>query len=311
VQRPTFIGSRIIRDVPLDEVRAKIDWSPFFGLWQVRGRYPHRGYPKVFDDPVVGAQARELFKDANDLLDRIIRDKSLRAVAAVGFYPANAAGDDIHVWLTDEDRDAGKPPARILHGLRQQAAGPDRPPFLCISDYVAPAGSGKDYIGMFVLTGGFGTDELCASFPEDDDYNRIMVKALADRLAEAYAEYLHEQIRRELWGYAPDEACDAAAELRQEYQGIRPAIGYPSQPDHSELVSVWELTGAAETGMEYTESYTMSPAASVSALVFGNARSKYFAVGRLGRDQVESYAARKGLPVEAVEKLLSQNLGYD
>eukprot|EP01013_Petalomonas_cantuscygni_P031057 TRINITY_DN57195_c0_g1_i1.p1 TRINITY_DN57195_c0_g1~~TRINITY_DN57195_c0_g1_i1.p1 ORF type:complete len:1302 (+),score=410.56 TRINITY_DN57195_c0_g1_i1:81-3908(+) len=313
VRAPTFIGARLEKDPDMRAIRDHIDWSPFFGVWQVRGKYPNRGYPKVFNDPTVGEQAKTLFREANTLLDRVIAAKSLRAEGCYAFYPANAVGDDIHVWRTEEDREARRPPAKVFHGLRQQAEGDDRPPFRCISDFVAPLDSGlRDYIGMFAVTAGLGATELCEEAEKKhDDYESIMVKAVADRLAEGYAELLHERMRRELWGYAPAEDVTVEQELQQEYQGIRPAIGYPTQPDHTEIIPLWEMSNGAQTAMTLTDSHSLAPAASVSALVFSHPSAKYFAVGRVSKDQVEDYASRKGISVEAAEKCLTANLAYD
>ncbi|RKP23035.1 activation domain of methionine synthase [Syncephalis pseudoplumigaleata] len=289
-----------------------IDWNPFFQVWQLRGRYPNRGYPKIFKDEAVGAEAKKLYDEAQALLKRIIDNKLLKAKGVVGLYPANSVGDDIEVY-TDETRTTV---AAKFYGLRQQAEKDKdaTDPYLCISDFIAPKESGiADYIGLFAVSSGFGADELAASYEKQfDDYNAIMVKALADRLAEAFAEALHVELRRDYWGYQKDENLDIEAMLSVKYQGIRPAPGYPSQPDHTEKRVMWQLANIErDTGIQLTDSLAMWPAASVSGLYFANAESRYFAVGKIDKDQVENYAQRKGVSVEEVEKWLRPILAYE
>jgi len=250
-------------------------------VWQLRGKYPNRNYPKLFNDPDVGAEAKKVFQEGQALLQRIIDEKLLHASGVLGFFPANSVGDDIVVY-TDESRTTVK---TTFFGLRQQVEKDSQDQtYLCISDFIAPASSGvKDYIGMFAVASGFGCDQLAAKFEAaHDDYNSIMTKALADRLAEAFAEVLHEEIRKTYWGYAKDENLNATSLHKIQYQGIRPAFGYPSQPDHTEKPTMWDLLNVKEaTGISLTESFAMMPAASVSALVFAHPESKYFAVGKI------------------------------
>ena len=281
-----------------------IDWSPFFMAWELKGKYP-----QILSDPSVGEQARELFAGARKLLDRIIGEKLLRAHGVYGFYPANSVGDDIVVYS-----DEGRTKERVRFPmLRQQWEREGQESFRSLADYIAPAGSGvKDYLGAFAVTAGAGAEELAARFEsENDPYNAIMAKALADRLAEAFAELLHERARRD-WGYGKEERLSKEQLIAEEYRGIRPAAGYPSCPDHTEKGTLWRLLGARErAGIALTESYAMVPAASVSGWYFAHPEARYFAVDLLTRDQVESYAARKGRPRAEVERWLMPNLGYD
>ncbi|XP_065191513.1 methionine synthase-like [Sycon ciliatum] len=312
---PKFCGSQVFKDYDLNTLRKFIDWKPFFDVWQLRGKYPNRGFPKIFKDKDVGAEAQKVYDEANTLLDDIINNKLLTARGQVSFYPAQSDGDDIILFEDLESLAAGKSMSR-LYGLRQQlekeAAAVE--PYTCLSDFIAPVSSGKvDYIGMFAVSAGFGVSELCEEYKSQmDDYNVIMVKALADRLAEAFAEELHMQVRQHLWGYAPDEQLHTEDLLKIKYDGIRPAPGYPSQPDHTEKRTMWKVMDAfAKTGIELTESLAMSPAASVSGLYFAHPRSTYFAVGKVLKDQVEDYAHRKGESLEEVEQWLGPILGYE
>lgn len=310
--KPNFVGIKSFDNADLAEIAKYIDWKPFFEVWQLRGKYPNRAYPRIFDDETVGVEARKLFDDAEAMLKDIIVNKKLVAKGVMSIYPAAQVDeDDIAVY---EDEERTKEIGRY-YGLRQQAEKMDPyDPYYCVSDFIAPAKSGvPDYIGQFAVTCGFGTDEMCKVFEADnDDYSVIMAKALADRLAEAYAELLHEQMRKEYWGYAPDEALDAHALHQLKYQGIRPAPGYPSQPDHNEKITMWNLLDAkARTGIELTDSLAMHPAASVSSLVFAHPKSEYFAVGKITKEQVTDYSKRKTADVEFVEKALGPILGYE
>ncbi|QCF26174.1 methionine synthase [Hydrocarboniclastica marina] len=302
---PKFTGTRVLKNYDLEELLPYIDWTPFFIAWDISGKYP-----KIFDDPKRGEAARTLFDEAQALLRRIVDEKLLQANAVFGFWPANAVGDDIEVY-TDESREQV---LTRLHHLRQQDDKSPNKPLQALSDYVAPKSSGlKDYIGGFAVTAGLGADKLVKEFESrHDDYNAIMVKALADRLAEAFAERLHEDVRKEYWGYRPDESLDTEALVKEKYQGIRPAPGYPACPDHTEKASLFELLDAPKSvGMELTEHFAMQPAASVSGWYFAHPESKYFAVGRIGRDQVEDYAKRRGDSIATIERWLAPSLSYD
>ena len=300
--RPGFLGLRTIEDQPLAELVDYIDWTFFFSAWELRGKFP-----AIFDDPERGSAARELYQHGRELLDRIVREKRIRARGIYGFWPANSEGDDI-VLYADESR------SRELvrfNCLRQQRQISESVPLKSLADFVAPRESGLiDYAGAFAVTAGVGADELAREFEtKHDDYNSIMVKALADRLAEAFAEQLHERARRE-W-YAPDERLTAGQLAAEEYRGIRPAFGYPACPDHSEKFKLFHLLEAQQVGIQLTESGAMTPAASVSGLYLGHPQAKYFQLGRIDRDQVRDYADRKGMPVKDVERWLRPNLGYD
>jgi len=310
--KPSFVGTRVFDHWDLSTLLDHIDWNPFFQVWQLRGKYPNRGYPKIFNDETVGEEAKKLHRDAVSMLEMIIKDKSLRAVALVGMYPANSVGDDIEVY-TDESRTQV---AKVFHGLRQQAEKDldSDEAYMCLSDFVAPKDTGlSDYLGLFATSAGFGVKELCDKYSKAlDDYNYIMVEALADRLAEALAELLHEQVRKTHWGYAQGENISPEDLLKLKYQGIRPAPGYPSQPDHTEKTTMWELLGAHEkTGIELTESLAMLPAASVSGLYFSHPKSQYFAVGKISKEQVADYAKRKKDEFANTEKWLQPILNYD
>jgi 5-methyltetrahydrofolate--homocysteine methyltransferase len=301
---PEFLGTRVLRDFSLGEIVPYIDWSPFFMAWELKGKYP-----QILSDPKVGPAARELFDDAGRLLDRIVREKLLRAHAVYGFFPANADGEDIVVY-TDESRTRERVRFPML---RQQWEREGQTSFRSLADYIAPIKSGKaDHLGAFAVSTGFGSDELVASFEKaHDDHSAILVKALADRLAEALAELLHERARRE-WGYGRDERLSKEDLIGEKYRGIRPAAGYPSCPDHSEKKPLWELLSAEQVaGIRLTESYAMWPAASVSGFYFSHPEARYFAVDMLTRDQVEDYARRKGVSRAEAEKWLAPNLGYE
>jgi 5-methyltetrahydrofolate--homocysteine methyltransferase len=303
---PACPGVHAFDDYPLAELVPYIDWSPFFQAWELKGRYP-----AIFDDPAVGAEARKLHRDAVTLLERMVVERLVQAKAVVGFFPANRAGDDDIAVYADESRVAVR---AVLHGLRQQTERAADHPNLCLADFVAPAGSGvADWIGAFAVTAGHGVDELARDFEQrHDDYGAILTKALADRLAEALAERLHQRVRRELWGYAPDEALDAAALVAERFRGIRPAPGYPACPDHTEKRTLFALLEVeARAGIRLTESCAMWPAASVSGWYFAHPDAHYFGVGRIARDQVEDYARRKAMDVREAERWLAPNLGYD
>jgi len=302
---PKLRGARVLRDYPLAEIAEFIDWTPFFHAWELKG-----SYPKILADPRKGSEAKKLFADARAMLARIIGEKWLTANAVIGLFPANSAGDDVIVY-TDESR--GREHCRF-HFLRQQQEKPRGKPNQCLADFVAPVASGRrDYIGAFALTAGLGIDERVRAFEADhDDYHAIMLKALADRLAEAFAELLHLRVRREFWGFAPGENLDNDELIREAYQGIRPAAGYPACPDHTEKDALWSLLEVKErTGIWLTESKAMVPTAAVSGLYFAHPRARYFAVGQVDRDQVADLAARKGEPLEVVERWLAPNLGYE
>jgi 5-methyltetrahydrofolate--homocysteine methyltransferase len=301
---PEFIGRRVLKDLPLAELVPYVDWSPFFHTWEMRGRYPD-----LLHDPARGPAARELLANALELLNEIVAKKSFSAHGVYGFYPANSEGDDILVYA---DVTRTKELVR-LHTLRQQKDNQRGKPQLALADFIAPRDSGHvDYIGAFAVTAGHGCQELAERFDrEQDPYNSIMVKALADRLAEAFAEYLHKQARAE-WGYGKDENLSPEELIQEKYRGIRPAPGYPAQPDHTEKPIIFDLLKAGEaTGITLTESFAMYPAASVSGLYFAHPESQYFAVSSIGKDQAESYAARKGMKVAEVERWLAPILGYD
>jgi len=303
---PSFLGTRAFENYDLKELTQYIDWSPFFATWELNGRFP-----AILDDNKVGPEARRLYADAQQLLERIVEERWLTANAVVGFWPANAIGDDIELY-TDETRTQR---LTVLHTLRQQIArDPTRNrPHTALADFIAPRETGlADYIGAFAVTAGIGEEEAIAKYVKPhDDYTRIMLKALADRLAEAFAERMHERVRRELWGYAPDERLTNEELIAEKYRGIRPAPGYPAQPDHTEKGTLFKLLNATEvTGIQLTESYAMWPGAAVCGLYFSHPESHYFGVGKVERDQVEDYARRKGWSVEEAERWLSPVLNY-
>jgi 5-methyltetrahydrofolate--homocysteine methyltransferase len=303
--RPAFLGLKSFENYPLAELVERIDWTPFFQAWELPGHYPD-----VLRDAATKAAALPLFQDAQALLERIVREARLTATAVVGFWPANAVGDDIELY-GDETRGQRR---AVVHTLRQQMAKATGRSNLALADFVQPAESGQlDYLGGFAVTTGHGLDALVQEFEAaHDDYSAILAKALADRLAEALAERLHERVRRELWGYAPDESLGNAELIREQYQGIRPAPGYPACPDHTEKRILFELLDATNrTGIQLTENFAMFPTAAVSGWYFWHPEARYFGVGKLGRDQVEDYARRKGMSVAETERWLAPNLGYD
>jgi 5-methyltetrahydrofolate--homocysteine methyltransferase len=298
---PRKPGITVFDDVPLSELLPVIDWTPFFQAWELHGHYP-----AILSDAVVGTQASELFDDARKMLEKIVAEKWLRAKAVIGFWPAARIGDDIE--LHDDGKTA------MLHHLRQQADKPVERPNLCLSDFIAPKESSvADWIGGFAVTAGLGIEEHIERFHKDnDDYSAIILKALADRLAEALAEYMHRRVRTEFWGYAADENLDNEALIAEKYRGIRPAPGYPACPDHTEKSTLFRLLDATQNaGIELTEGFSMYPAAAVSGWYFSHPDSRYFVVGKLTRDQVEDYARRKGWTLAEAERWLSANLDYD
>ncbi len=302
---PGRLGVNTLRNYPLDELTRYIDWTPFFITWELHGKYP-----AILNDEKIGAEATKLFNDAQAMLKRVIADRSLTANGVIGLFPANSVGDDDIEVYVDASRGALR---TTLHTLRQQDEKPPGKPNRALADFVAPKDSGrKDYVGAFAVTIQ-GADELAKQFEaKHDDYNAILVKALADRLAEAFAERLHERVRKEFWGYASNEALDNNALIDETYQGIRPAPGYPACPDHTEKELLFTLIDATKNaGVKLTESFAMLPAASVSGFYFSHPESKYFAVGKLGKDQVEDYARRKGMDLATAERWLSPNLGYE
>ena len=355
VYKPQFLGNRYFEDYDLAEIAKYIDWTPFFQTWQLQGKYP-----KIFENPVVGQEARKLYDDAQKLLQKIVSEKSLQASAVVGFYPANAVGDDVILYDFEEETievpcekhgshthtkykvapptpkggsptpdpspigrgvlapplGAGGATLAVLHFMRQQGQKAAGVPNLCLSDFIAPfsgAGGAVDYIGAFAVTAGIGIEKLIEQYEKDhDDYNSIMVKAIADRLAEAFAELMHARVRREFWGYAANETLSNEDLISEEYQGIRPAPGYPACPDHTEKRTLFDLLDAEKRiGITLTESFAMYPASSVSGWYFSHAQSKYFPVGKIAKDQLEDYARRKGMTIEEAEKWLAPNLNYD
>jgi len=309
---PKKIGITVIDSVKIADVVPYIDWNPFFQTWELRGRYPNRGYPKIFNDESVGGEAKKLFDDAEAMMHKIIADGSMTLKGVVGLFPANrsADGEDVHVYESEEDRESGKILSTFCM-LRQQAEKESEDPYFSQADFIAPAGY-KDNLGMFAVSC-FGCDELVKKYEaENDDYSKIMSQSLADRFVEAFAEYLHREIRTDLWGYAADENLDESDLLKIKYDGIRPAPGYPSQPDHTEKTTMWQTIKATElAGIELSESLSMMPAASVSALVFAHPESQYFAVGQIAKEQVESYAKRKTYDLEKMERWLSPILNYE
>ncbi len=306
ITKPTFLGNKVFKNYPLEEIREYIDWTPFFQTWMLAGRYPG-----ILKDSVVGVEAQKLFNDAQTMLDEIIKENSLQANGVIGFYPAKRTDtDDVKLFKTEGD---GKP-FETFHFLRQQNKKAANLPNFCLADFIAPESSGRqDYMGVFAVTAGTGIEKLIEKFKAiQDDYSDIMVKALADRLAEAFAECLHAKVRKELWGYAYDEKLDNQDLIEEKYKGIRPAPGYPACPDHTEKRILFDVLEAEkQAGIILTESFAMYPASSVSGFYFANSESKYFGLGKIEKDQVEEYAKRKEMSVEVIEKWLSPNLSYD
>eukprot|EP01120_Amphizonella_sp_Union-15-10_P005625 TRINITY_DN1687_c0_g1_i1.p1 TRINITY_DN1687_c0_g1~~TRINITY_DN1687_c0_g1_i1.p1 ORF type:complete len:427 (+),score=100.15 TRINITY_DN1687_c0_g1_i1:191-1282(+) len=307
---PKFLGVKVFKDYPLEKLVPMIDWNPFFQVWQLRGKYPNRNYPKIFNDPTVGEEARKVFMEAQAMLQNIIDQKLLRANGIIGLFPAHGKNEDIFIYK-DESRDQV---IATLYGLRQQAEKETDQPYIAIGDFVAPEESGhRDYVGMFAVSSGIGIEEIVRKYEADqDDYNAIMAKSLADRLAEAFAECLHADVRRTYWGYSENEELSSSDLIKVKYQGIRPAPGYPSQPDHTEKETMWSLMNVEElVDIKLTSSLAMYPAASVCGLYFAHPDAPYFAVGKITKDQVQDYALRKGMPVQQVEMWLSSILAYE
>lgn len=294
---PAFTGTKTFNNYSLQEIREFIDWTPFFSTWMLKGKFP-----AILDHDLVGDEARKLYQEANVMLDEIITNDLLQANAVMGIFEANAIDEDVIL----ED-------GTTFHFLRQQGKKGSNIPNLSLADFIAPKSTGiKDYIGVFAVTTGIGIEKIVERYEADhDDYNIIMVKAVADRLAEAFAELMHQKVRKELWGYVQDETLDNEDLIKEKYQGIRPAPGYPACPDHTEKETLFQLLNVEEnTGIKLTESFAMYPAAAVSGFYFANQNSKYFGLGKIYEDQVKDYAGRKGVDVEVVEKWLAPNLGY-
>lgn len=302
--KPSFLGTRVFEDYPLETLRDTIDWTPFFISWGLAGKYP-----KILDDEKVGEAARNLYEDAQKMLDKLIAEKHIKANAVIGFWPAQRRGSDDIAVLNEQGQELA-----TLHHLRQQAQKADGKPQMSLADYIAPEGSDiEDYVGGFAVTTGIGADELAKAYEEaNDDYSAIMVKALADRLAESFAEHMHLRVRREFWPYAADESLSNEELIKEAYRGIRPAPGYPACPDHTEKETLFELLDAtASTGISLTEHLAMFPAAAVSGFYYSHPESRYFAVGRVGKDQVADIAKRKGMEMATMERWLSPILDYD
>jgi 5-methyltetrahydrofolate--homocysteine methyltransferase len=303
-KKPNFIGSRTI-DVDIETLIPYIDWTPFFRTWELFGKYP-----AILTDEVVGEQAKAVFNDAQEMLDQIVKENKFTAKGIYGIFPANTINDDDIEVVTEFTTDNRQLTTKFLT-LRQQSQKTKGAFNMALADFVAPKDSGKqDYLGCFCVTTGFGVDEWAAEFEKNlDDYNSIMVKALADRLAEAFAEYLHEKVRKEIWGYATDENLDKVDLIEEEYKGIRPAPGYPACPDHLEKPTIWNILKVEEAiGVKLTESMAMWPASSVSGYYFGNPESKYFGLGKIKEDQVIDYAKRRSISTEQATKWLNPNI---
>lgn len=304
VVRPQKLGIQVFEDYDLKEISCYIDWTPFFQTWELHGRFPH-----ILKDDVVGEQATELYRDAVEMMEKIITEKWLTAKAVIGLFPANSVGDDVEIYA-DENR------SQILavnHNLRQQNQKAAGQPNFCLSDFVLPKESNQiDYMGGFAVTTGIGIESHLKRFEEQhDDYSSIMLKALADRLAEALAELMHARVRKEFWGYVPDELLDNESLIKEKYVGIRPAPGYPACPDHTEKRTLFNLLEVSKnTGIILTESLAMFPTAAVSGWYFGSPESRYFGLGKISKDQVEDYAARKNMSVGEIERWLRPVLNY-
>ena len=302
--KPSFTGTRVYTNVDVADLVPYIDWTPFFQAWEIKGRYP-----ALLDDPEKGEAARSLYDDAQAMLKRIVAERWFDPKAVIGFWPANAVGDDIRLYKGDSRTSE----LATFFTLRQQLQKRDGRANVALSDYVAPAGSGADYVGGFVVTAGTKEEKIAERFARaNDDYSSIMVKALADRIAEAFAERMHERVRREFWAYEDGPAAEPQELLAEAYRGIRPAPGYPSQPDHTEKVTLFKLLEAEKrVGVKLTESYAMWPGSSVSGLYLSHPEASYFGVAKIERDQVDDYAARKGMDIETVERWLAPILNYD
>lgn len=302
--KPAVTGIKVIDDLKFEDLIPFIDWTPFFHTWELRGKYP-----RILEDATVGEEATKLFADAKAMLDEFCNNVTLKAQGVVGLFPANSVDDDDIEIYANENRTER---LNIIHGLRQQRVFPDGRPNLNLADFIAPKESGvADYIGVFAVTAGIGLDELVAEYDKEHDiYNNIMAKALADRLAEAFAEYLHKKVRTEFWGYMQDETLQNAELIKERYQGIRPAPGYPANPDHRQKQVIWDLLHPETIGITLTESLAMLPASSVSGFYFSHPDSRYFGLGKVKRDQIEQYAARIDEPTELSERWLANSLAY-
>jgi 5-methyltetrahydrofolate--homocysteine methyltransferase len=302
--KPTFLGTKVFDDYPIEELVDYIDWTPFFATWELSGKFP-----AILTDPKFGEAAKPLYDDARAMLEKIVAERWFTASAVAGFWPANSVGDDIQIFA-DENRDK---PVATMHSLRQQLSKREGRFNQALSDLVAPRDSGlKDYVGAFTVTAGIGEDVIAERFKRaNDDYSAIMVSALADRLAEAFAERLHQRVRQEFWGYEPEEELSSDEMIAEQYRGIRPAPGYPAQPDHTEKGTLFELLKPDRIGVKLTESFAMWPGAAVSGLYFSHPQSAYFGVGKIERDQVEDYAKRKGWSVAECERWLAPILNYN
>jgi 5-methyltetrahydrofolate--homocysteine methyltransferase len=299
------LGVRVFSDYDVAELREYIDWQPFFNAWEMKGKFPD-----ILNNPASGEAARKLYDDAQDMLDRLIKEKWLTANGVIGFFPANAVGDDIEVYTDDSRTEV----AHVLRNLRQQGEHREGIPNRSLGDFVAPKATGlADHVGAFAVTAGLGSQDKIVEFKAAlDDYSAILLESLADRLAEAFAERMHERVRKEFWGYAADEDLDNEALIGERYVGIRPAPGYPACPEHTEKQTLWELLDVqANAGIELTESMAMWPGAAVSGWYFSHPQSQYFVVGRLAQDQVADYASRKGWTMQEAERWLAPNLGYN
>jgi 5-methyltetrahydrofolate--homocysteine methyltransferase len=301
---PRHPGVQVLDDIRLEELLDYFDWMPFFNAWEFAGRFPD-----ILTDEVIGEAASNLYADARRMLRELVKGRWLGIRAVVGVFPAHSSGDDIEVYPSEER----EVPIAVLHHLRQQKGKPAGQPQDCLADFIAPRGSGvDDWVGAFAVTTGIGIEEHLARFDAaHDDYSSIMLKALADRFAEAAAEYLHERVRREIWGYSSDEQLTAQQLIAEEYRGIRPAPGYPACPDHTEKSILWRLLDVERNaGMQLTESFAMHPTAAVSGWYIAHPEARYFAVGKIDRDQVQDYAMRKGMTLIEAERWLAPNLGY-
>jgi 5-methyltetrahydrofolate--homocysteine methyltransferase len=307
---PRQPGVTVFSDYDLAELREYIDWQPFFNAWEMKGKFPD-----ILNNPTSGETARKLYDDGQDMLDRLIKEKWLTANGVLGLFPANAVGDDIEVYADAGDEAGARTEVRaVLHSLRQQGEHRDGIPNRALADFVAPKDTGlADHVGAFAVTAGLGSQDRIMQFKAElDDYSAILLESLADRLAEAFAERLHERVRKELWGYAADEDLPNEALIGERYVGIRPAPGYPACPEHTEKQTIWSLLDVhANTGIELTDSMAMWPGAAVSGLYFSHPQSQYFVVGRVGQDQVADYAKRKGWTLKEAERWLSSNLAYN
>jgi 5-methyltetrahydrofolate--homocysteine methyltransferase len=301
--KPGFLGVRSFENYPLEELGPYIDWTPFFASWELAGRFP-----AILEDDIVGEAARALYADAQAMLKQLVSEKWVKASGVVGIWPANRDGDDIVLWKSDE---RGEELAR-LHTLRQQMDKGERKTNSALADFVGPRGA-EDYVGAFAVTAGIGEEEIAIRFKRaNDDYSAILAQALCDRLAEAFAEAMHAKVRRELWGYAAGETLSHEDLIAEKYRGIRPAPGYPAQPDHTEKATLFDLLEARErTGIDLTESMAMTPPSSVSGLYFAHPEAEYFGVGKIDRDQVEDYARRKGWDLATAERWLAPILAYE